>query len=669
MSLFDKFLPIVKIRSELQELGVMPFGAVTEKILSATEAIVNGHKVILAGTNNYLGLTFDPECIAAAKRAVEEQGTGTTGSRMANGTFTEHVKLEQELAAYFDRKHSIVFSTGYAATMGMGSTLAGPGDVIVLDADSHASIYDGVRLGGADIIRFRHNDAADLAKRLRRLGERVENTLIIVEGIYSMLGDQAPLADIAAVKRKYGGTLLVDEAHSLGMLGEHGRGVAEAAGVDVDEVGVPVVPDAPAAQLQGGVAENGALHVGQAHVDGPAVHVEAALRHPPARAPQLRVGLRRAVAGDHLEGLPGPGGEPEVVEHVEQRRVDDALLAAAVVAEVVVPDKLDEESERLLRELAAHRGDEVTDDVADHAHKLPSAVSGGQQQRVALIRAMAPRPEILLLDEPFSGLDVELREQLAREVRDILVRMLPARVVEKTLLAKNVVRLRLRLPSTQRLQFLAGQYVDMLLQDGKRRAFSIASCPSLESEIELHIRHVEGGDFTGHVFDDLQVRDILRFEGPLGNFFVRNDRPERPIIMMGGGTGFAPLKSMIENLLQQDDRRPIHLYWGTRTAEELYLDALPGQWAREHDHIVYRRALSEAGTDDGLTAFRGLVHEAVLADHPDLSEFDAYMSGPPAMIDIAKKTFVKHGLPEDRMFYDSFEFGLDVPVRVLARPH
>jgi 8-amino-7-oxononanoate synthase len=234
MSLFDKFLPIVQIRSELQELGVMPFGAVTEKILSATEAIVNGHKVILAGTNNYLGLTFDPECIAAAKRAVEEQGTGTTGSRMANGTFTEHVKLEQELAAYFDRKHSIVFSTGYAATMGMVSTLAGPGDVIVLDADSHASIYDGVRLGGADIIRFRHNDAADLGKRLRRLGQRVENTLIIVEGIYSMLGDQAPLADIAAVKRKYGGTLLVDEAHSLGMLGEHGRGVAEAAGVEDD---------------------------------------------------------------------------------------------------------------------------------------------------------------------------------------------------------------------------------------------------------------------------------------------------------------------------------------------------------------------------------------------------------------------------------------------------
>ena len=153
---------------------------------------------------------------------------------MANGTFAEHVKLEQELAEYFDRRHAIVFSTGYAATMGMTSTLAGPGDVIVLDADSHASLYDGVRLSGADIIRFRHNDAADLEKRLKRLGERTADTLIVVEGIYSMLGDQAPLKDIAAIKRQHGGMLLVDEAHSLGMLGQHGRGVAEDQGVEDD---------------------------------------------------------------------------------------------------------------------------------------------------------------------------------------------------------------------------------------------------------------------------------------------------------------------------------------------------------------------------------------------------------------------------------------------------
>ena len=234
MSLFDKFQPIIDVREELQSLGIMPFGAVTEKILSSTEGIVNGHRVILAGTNNYLGLTFDPECIAAAKTAIEEQGTGTTGSRMANGTFAEHVLLEQELAAFFDRRHAIIFTTGYAATSGMCATLAGPGDMIVLDADSHASIYDGVRLSGADIVRFRHNDVADLEKRLRRLGDRLSNTLIIVEGIYSMLGDRAPLREIAELKRRYGGMLLVDEAHSMGMLGDHGRGVAEEDGVEDD---------------------------------------------------------------------------------------------------------------------------------------------------------------------------------------------------------------------------------------------------------------------------------------------------------------------------------------------------------------------------------------------------------------------------------------------------
>ena len=234
MSLFDKFQPIIDIRTELDRVGIMPFGAVTEKFLSPTEAIVNGHEVILAGTNNYLGLTFDPECITAARTAIEEQGTGTTGSRMANGTFAEHVQLEQELATFFAKQHAIVFSTGYAATMGMAATLAGPGDVIVLDADSHASLYDGVRLSGAEIIRFRHSDVGDLEKRLRRLGERIDNTLIIVEGIYSMLGDRAPLAEIAAVKRRYGGLLLVDEAHSLGMLGNHGRGVAEEQGVEDD---------------------------------------------------------------------------------------------------------------------------------------------------------------------------------------------------------------------------------------------------------------------------------------------------------------------------------------------------------------------------------------------------------------------------------------------------
>ena len=269
--------------------------------------------------------------------------------------------------------------------------------------------------------------------------------------------------------------------------------------------------------------------------------------------------------------------------------------------------------------------------------------------------------------EPLEDLVIAVREIEA--VRDIEVRMLPARVIEKTILSSNVVRLRLKLPRAQRLQFLAGQYVDVLLAGGRRRAFSIASCPSLEDEIELHIRHIEGGDFTGFVFDKLHVRDILRFEGPLGNFFVRNDEPAHPLIMMAGGTGFAPIKSMIENLLESGDRRTIHLYWGARTKADLYLDELPVAWAREHAHIRYRRALSEAGTASTNDYFSGLVHDAVLEAHPDLSGFDVYMSGPPAMIDMAKTRFLRHRLSPDRLYYDSFEFGFDVPVRVLARPH
>jgi len=232
MSIFDKFQHIAAVRDVLNSGGVMPLGAVTEKLFSATEGIVDGHRVILAGTNNYLGLTFEPACVAAAQQAVAEQGTGTTGSRMANGSYPGHVALERELAAFYGVPSAIVFSTGFLATMGMVSTLVGPGDTILMDADCHASIYEGTRLSGAEVIRFRHNDAVDLDKRLRRLGARAAGSLIVVEGIYSMLGDRAPLTDIVAVKQAHGAYILVDEAHSLGVLGAHGRGQTEESGVE-----------------------------------------------------------------------------------------------------------------------------------------------------------------------------------------------------------------------------------------------------------------------------------------------------------------------------------------------------------------------------------------------------------------------------------------------------
>jgi len=232
MAIFDKFQQLAQARQSLQENYSDFFNIIMEDISSATEAVVNGRPVLLAGTNNYLGLTFNKECIRAACLALEKEGTGTTGSRMANGTFAGHVALEQELSDFFGRSNTIVFSTGYIANLAILSTLVGPNEVILLDADCHASIYDGCRLGGAEVIRFRHNDAADLEKRLQRLEKRATNVLIVAEGLYSMMGDRAPLADIVAVKQKYGAYLVVDEAHSLGVLGKNGRGLAEEAKVE-----------------------------------------------------------------------------------------------------------------------------------------------------------------------------------------------------------------------------------------------------------------------------------------------------------------------------------------------------------------------------------------------------------------------------------------------------
>ncbi len=227
MSLFEKFLPIQKAREELLSSGINPFHLTIEKIISPTEAIINGCPTILVGTNNYLGLTFHPDCIQAGQEALVQEGTGTTGSRMANGSFASHSDLERAIADFYGMPHAIVFSTGYQANLGVLSALARSGDTILLDGDSHASIYDGCRLGGAEVLRFKHNDVMDLDKRLRRLGDRSRRTLIVVEGIYSMLGDRAPLKDIVEVKKQYGATLIVDEAHSLGVLGKRGRGLAE----------------------------------------------------------------------------------------------------------------------------------------------------------------------------------------------------------------------------------------------------------------------------------------------------------------------------------------------------------------------------------------------------------------------------------------------------------
>jgi 8-amino-7-oxononanoate synthase len=232
--LFDKFEGLTKLRSTLAFESADPFKICMDEIISPTEAVIAGKRTILAGTNNYMGLTFDERCISAAHEALDQQGTGTTGSRVLNGTYASHRKLEATLADLYDAEHAMVFSTGFLANLGMIAALAGKDDIIMIDADSHASIYDGCALSDATITRFRHNDAADLDKRLGRLnaGKRV---LVIVEGLYSMLGDKAPLVDIVAACKKHDAYLMVDEAHSLGPFGPNGQGVAAADGV-LDQV-------------------------------------------------------------------------------------------------------------------------------------------------------------------------------------------------------------------------------------------------------------------------------------------------------------------------------------------------------------------------------------------------------------------------------------------------
>jgi 8-amino-7-oxononanoate synthase len=234
IDLLDKHKAIAERHARMMTMGVNAVGLTNDRILSPTRAMINGRETVLAGTNNYMGITFDADCVKAGQKAMAEFGTGTTGSRIANGSYALHRELESELAKFLKRKHCIVFTTGYQANLGMMSGLAGPKDTIFLDADSHSSIYDGCTLSGAKLVRFRHNDATDLDKRLTRSEGEEGGRLVVVEGIYSMLGDRAPLADFVEVKKKHGFQLLADEAHSFGVLGPHGRGLADEVGLEDD---------------------------------------------------------------------------------------------------------------------------------------------------------------------------------------------------------------------------------------------------------------------------------------------------------------------------------------------------------------------------------------------------------------------------------------------------
>lgn len=239
---------------------------------------------------------------------------------------------------------------------------------------------------------------------------------------------------------------------------------------------------------------------------------------------------------------------------------------------------------------------------------------------------------------------------------DIPVKTLPTRIEKIEMPAPDVAVLYLKLPATERLQFLAGQYIDILLKDSKRRSFSLANAPHDDGLLQLHIRHVPGGLFTDPLFSTMKARDILRFNGPHGSFYLREDS-KKPMILLAGGTGFAPIKAIVEHALHEELDRPMHLYWGARAKADLYLPELPQQWAAAHSHIKFIPVLSDPQPGDDWQGRTGFVHQAVADDFPDLSGHQVYACGAPPMIDAARRDFSAIcKLPEEEFFADSFTY-------------
>jgi CDP-4-dehydro-6-deoxyglucose reductase len=282
---------------------------------------------------------------------------------------------------------------------------------------------------------------------------------------------------------------------------------------------------------------------------------------------------------------------------------------------------------------------------------------------VALSSAARAHHAILLCQAvPCGDLVIEARE--VASVEDIPHRRLAVEVVDRQLLAPDVVGVKLSPVDAEPLRWLAGQYLDIVLDDGKHRPFSIAGGPQADGMIELHVRHVAGGGFTSRVFHTLKVGDRLNIEAPLGTFVPREDS-ERPMIFMAGGTGFAPVKAIVEHFIALGTRRPMHVYWGARSAADIYQRSLPEYWAEHMPNLDFIPVISDPEEAERFGVREGLVHEAVLEDHPDLAGYDIYMSGPPAMVDAGRMLFIDAGLPEDKLYYDSFEYAPDVLAGIL----
>jgi CDP-4-dehydro-6-deoxyglucose reductase, E3 len=294
------------------------------------------------------------------------------------------------------------------------------------------------------------------------------------------------------------------------------------------------------------------------------------------------------------------------------------------------------------------------------------------------IRYPSARPLGITLEEERTGhillcqaraqSDLIVEARLIASVADVEIKTLPCRIAALAALAPDVMQVLLRLPAVERLRFHPGQYLDVLLPGGRRRSFSIASPPHDNELLELHVRRVSGGGFTERLFGtgaatdaQLTVGSLLRIEGPIGQFSYREGRG--PVLMVAGGTGFAPLKSMLRHVLETGTGRDIHLYWGARHAHDIYEQQRVLEWVQRHPRLRFTAVLSEPTATESAHSRAGFVHEAVLADHPDLSGFEAYAAGPPAMIEAIRASFPRHGLPAGQLYFDSFDYAPDAARR------
>jgi CDP-4-dehydro-6-deoxyglucose reductase len=337
------------------------------------------------------------------------------------------------------------------------------------------------------------------------------------------------------------------------------------------------------------------------------------------------------------------------------------------------------------QELSVEVGETILDAALRAGLNLPHSCKGGHcsscraRIRAGSIDYPLGHPLGLMEDEHAAGyallcqahaataeLTIEVRE-IRPPAPEVQLKSLPCRIERMQLLAPDVMAVFLRIPAQETFYFEAGQYLDVMLPQNRRRSFSIASSPHDSDLIELHIRRVASGEFTQQLFAGMKEKTLLRIEGPLGQFWFRRESP-RPTLMIGGGTGYAPLRSMLRHLMSLGDRRPLHLYWGAQGRADLYEDTQMRELCARHPNVRYTPVLSDPKPDDAWTGRTGFVHAAALADHPELSRFDVYASGPPAMVEAVRHEFTSRGLPPGQLFFDSFDYAPDALAKLSAPP-